>query len=59
MTPRSPLTLVPPPAELVELRARQRERGTTTWDWLMFAVVIGAYVAVLAWALMMPPGRVR
>ncbi len=56
MTPRSPLTLVPPPAEL---RAQQRERRTTAWDWLLFAVVIGAYVAVLAWALTMPAGRVR
>jgi hypothetical protein len=56
VTSKSPLTLVPPPAEL---RAHQRERRTTAWDWLLFAAVVGAYVAMLAWALTMPAGRVR
>ncbi len=56
MTPRSPITFVPTPAELRSLR---RERRTTAWDWLLFAVVVGAYVALLVWALMMPPGGVR
>lgn len=50
MTSKSPLTFVPSPAEL---RA-QRERGTSVGDWIVFAVVVGAYVAVLAWALMTP-----